>query len=231
MRRTIIGAIIFSAFLARGANAGIPVFDAAGLVQAVLQVQSWVEQLQGMDTSISRLERQIENSSGTRGLGAILNNRLFREYLPPDIARTYNRVSRSGYGGLSGNARLIRDATRIYNCEGMSEDFEEICSSALNKNSQDQAFAEEGYEKATQRNEQIQDLMSEINNTDDEKSIAELNARIAGEGVAVQNEANRIALAQQMQIANDKAQAQRQTEWFIDASHRESTLSGFVYEP
>jgi type IV secretion system protein VirB5 len=128
-------------------------------------------------------------------------------------------------------AKSLRDASKLYNCEGMSSDFSSVCSSNLNKNSQDIDYSNNAYKVATDRNSQIQDLMGQINSTNDPKSIAELQARIAGENVSVANEANRIAIWKEMSAANERANQQKVAEWYVSALKRDSALSGTVYTP
>src|SRR5579864_6734569 len=107
----------------------------------------------------------------------------------------------------------------------MSADFSSVCSSNLNKNSQDIDYSNNAYKVATDRNSQIQDLMGQINSTNDPKSIAELQARIAGENVSVANEANRIAIWKEMSAASERANQQKVAEWYVSALKRDSALS------
>lgn len=213
------------------AHAGIPVFDGVEIAQSIQQVLSWTTQLSQMANQLTTEVNQLEGMTGSRMLGMIKNDPTLRQYMPNDIGTSYSSISSSGYGGLTSDAKSLRDATKVYNCEGVTSDFANICSANLNKNSQDLAYSQSAYTTATNRNAQIQDLQGEINSTTDAKAIAELQARIDSEGVSVANEQNRLAIAQQMQAATDRANQQQVTEWYLSSIKRPSVMSGFVYTP
>lgn len=74
------------------ARAGIPVIDAANLVQQIQQVISWAQQYQQMMNSITQLQQQYQQLQtmtgkldGARSLGTILNNPAIQAQLPPEM--------------------------------------------------------------------------------------------------------------------------------------------------
>src|SRR5665213_764011 len=79
-------------FGASAANAGIPVIDAANLVQAIQQVIAWGQQQLQMGTQIQNQVSQIQNQAtqiaritGTRNLGQVFNNPLLQQVVPANV--------------------------------------------------------------------------------------------------------------------------------------------------
>ena len=200
-----IVAISLSALLSSGysapARAGIPVIDVASLAEAIQNTLAWIQQYQQMVQQYEQLRQQYQALTGSRNLGEILNNPLLRDSVPPDVMQIYNAVQTGGINGLTAAARTIRQRMLIYDCDDRTGDDQTRCRAILNHNAQRQAFTQGAFERVTQRIDQIEALMRQINLTDDPKSIAELQARIQIETTAIGNEQSRIALLNQMSQA------------------------------
>src|SRR5689334_5442238 len=97
-------------------RAGIPVIDGANLAQTIHQVIDDLTEIDNQLQQITQLQSQIDNISGFRGLGSILNSPYLRNYVPANAQNTINAVTTSGYAGLSPSAKALRDASMIYNC-------------------------------------------------------------------------------------------------------------------
>jgi type IV secretion system protein VirB5 len=184
---------------------GIPVFDAAGVAQAVQQLTQLEQQYQQM-------VQQYNAVTGIRGFGDLLKNPALRSYLPQQWQGVYDDVKRLGYSGLSGTAQTIRDANAIYSCQGQTGQALAVCQQAAYKPAQDQAFMKDAYAAAMNRVSDMQSLIDQINTTQDPKAIAELQARIEGEQVAVQNEQVKLNLFKMLSDAQDKMLQQQQRE-------------------
>ncbi|MCC8553982.1 P-type DNA transfer protein VirB5, partial [Xanthomonas hortorum] len=166
---------------------------------------------------LNQMQKQYEAVTGPRGLGQIMNNPALRDYLPSDWQNVYDSVRSGGYNGLSGSAASIYNQNKIYDaCASVPQaDARTACQAAAVKPSQDKAFATAAYAAAKSRLDQIDSLMRQINQTQDPKSIAELQGRIASEQAMIANEQIKLQLFQVMAQAEDKIQEQRQNE--IDA--------------
>lgn len=220
------------------AHAGIPVLDAANLAQAIMEVLAWVEQYGQMVEEITQLEQQYDQMvqqydslTGSRGLGDILNNQSLQGVVPTNLASTYNSINSGGYSGLSGAAKSLRDASKIYNCEDRSGDAQVACQATLNQNSQTQANLQNALDLVQQRTSQIQSLQSQINSTSDPKAIAELQARIQSENTQISNDSNRIALmratAEAQQQAADQANRERSIKSLTSGTR---TFSNYAFQ-
>lgn len=221
------------------AHAGIPTFDAANLVQAIMDVLAWVEQNGQMIEQIDQMKQQYDQAAqqydsltGSRGFGDILNNQALRAIVPANLSSTYSSINSGGYSGLSSDAKSLRDASKIYNCEERSGDDLVRCQSVLNQNSQTQSNLSNALDLVQQRTNQIQSLQSQINSTSDPKAIAELQARIQSENSQISNDANRITLMKATADAQQQAAEQAHKErWLKNISQgTNSAIRSMTYQ-
>ena len=226
-------------FSSTKAHAGIPVIDVAALVEAVMQVVSWVqqaeqmiEQIKSLDNQLQQAQQQYNSLTGTRNLGDIFNNKQLQGVVPTDLKSVYGSINSGGYNGLTSDAKSIRSANMIYNCADRTGGSKTACEAILNLPSQNQAYQQNALDLTQQRVLQIQSLQDSISTTEDPKAIAELQARIAAENVQVSNDANRIALMQAMAASQQQAAEQAQKERVLKmySNTTPSVASTFVYQ-
>jgi type IV secretion system protein VirB5 len=207
---------------ASGAHAQIPVTDGASIATDVMNhiesIAKYVEQISQMKAQLDQMKQQYDALTGSRNLGAILNDPRYREYLPNDWQTVYS--------GLSDTAQTIYDATRKFDgCAHIPADDERsACQARAVKSAQDKAFATEAYERAQQRLSQIEQLMNRINGTEDPKAIAELQGRIASEQAMIQNEAAKLQMFQIIAQAEDAIQKRQAHELQMRDAARRATL-------
>ncbi|MFC3279292.1 P-type DNA transfer protein VirB5 [Xanthomonas fragariae] len=212
----LAGLLMFGGY----ANAQVPVTVTSDLPAITNQIETmakWKTQYDQMVGQLNQVQKQYEAVTGPRGLGQIMNNPALRDYLPSDWQNVYDSVRSGGYNGLSGSAASIYNQNKVYDaCASVPQaDARAACQAAAVKPSQDKAFATAAYAAAKSRLDQIDSLMRQINQTQDPKSIAELQGRIASEQAMIANEQIKLQLFQMMAQAEDKIQEQRQNE--IDA--------------
>lgn len=178
------------------------------------QIQSMYNQINAMERQYTQMEREYERITGTRNLGDIFNNPLLRHYLPQDWLDIYDATKRGGYASLTGRARDIHNDNTVHDmCAGLLNDTHRIsCESQASQAAQDQVFASNAYDAAVDRVSQIESLMGEINNTEDPKGVAELQARLAVEQAAIQNEQIKLAMFQMIAESQKDLQMQRLRE-------------------
>jgi type IV secretion system protein VirB5 len=198
----------------RAGAQGIPVFDSSSFGQMVLTVKALAEQ-----------ERQLEAAyhavSGTRNLGAILYNPALRNYLPNDWARIYDTAAAGGYAGISGPLRAIQDSERL---PGAVADAQASIAARSRSNAMtDKAVGLRAFEGARERLAQIEQLMAQISRTRDAKAVQEVQARIAIEQAAVQNEATKLQLVAMLQRTEERLVEQQKSDLaqrILSASNR-----------
>ena len=217
VKKVLLG-VTLSALMSSAAFAQIPVTDVASIGQQVAAqietIAKWKMQYDQMMSQIEQAKQQYESLTGTRNLGDILNNPALRDYLPGDWQSVYDAVKNGGYNGLSGTAKAVYDANKIFDsCARVSTGEQRTaCEARAVKASQDKGFALDAYDKAKSRINQIDQLMAKINDTQDPKAIAELQGRIAAEQANIQNEQTKLQLYAMVAAAEEKVQAQRQRE-------------------
>lgn len=216
-QKRILLAAIAACFVASTAHAQIPVTDGAAISQKAQQfaeeIAKWKQQIDYMKNQVETMKQQYESLTGMRNLGDIMNNPMFKDYLPKDWQKVYDAVAAGGYSGLTGSGATVYAKNKIYDgCKVLGGVQKTICEAALTKGSVDQGYALDAFDKATKRLNQIEGLMKSINSTKDPKAIAELQGRIASEQAMINNEAVKMQLFQMVAAAQDKIIQQRAQE-------------------
>ncbi|MGX9523614.1 P-type DNA transfer protein VirB5 [Alcaligenes nematophilus] len=213
-----LGVAVSLVLISSQALAQIPVTDGAAIKTSVQQqvetMAKWKLQYDQMVSQIDQMKLEYQSITGVRGLGDVLNNPALRDYLPDDWQGVYDSVKSGGYAGLSGRAGQVYNDNKIYDtCVNHTNEQSRIsCEAQAVKGAQDKAFALDAYDKAKERLGQIDALMQEINRTQDPKSIAELQGRIAAEQALIQNEQTKLQMYSMVASAEDRLQQQRQLE-------------------
>lgn len=198
--------------------AQIPVTDGASIAKSVEnQIETmakWKMQYDQMVSQIDQMKQQYAAVTGARGMGELFNNPQLRDYLPQDWQGVYDSVKSGGYAGLSGRAESIYNNNKMYDpCAGFASMEQRVnCEAQAVKGAQDKAFALDAYDAAKNRLSQIDQLMRQINQTQDPKAIAELQGRIAAEQAMIQNEQTKLQMYQMVAAAEDRLQQQRRKE-------------------
>ena len=209
--------VLMSSLLAsNAANAGIPVIDAANLVQSILNIVQWgtqqvqmVTQIQNQVTTIQNQITHIKDITGSRNLGHVFNNTLLQQIVPANTQTTMTAINSQGFNGMTQPAQAIRTATMIYNCLDVTAGpLRTRCQAVLSNASQRQATQTAALQIAQQRVQEIQSMQQQINTTQDPKAISEVQAALAAETAQVQNDLIRVTLANQMADAQDQAASQ-----------------------
>lgn len=200
MKKTIIAIFLSTAISNASYATGIPVFDAAGLAQALQTVQQLKQQID----QLKSLQSQFE---GVRNMGSLLNIPELRNQLPTEWQNVYDDVKHGNIDGLSGAF------DKLNNDEAVTGTKSEI--DALKKRRWDQALAdkamgENAYNAALQRLSNIEALGAKINTTQDAKASMDLISRVSQEQALVQNESARMQLMGQLQLAEDRMLAQKE---------------------
>lgn len=204
---------------------GIPTFDAVAVANALQQLQQLKQQYDVLMQGFQQAQQQYKSLTGIRGFGDFMNNPLVRSYLPSDWQQVYDQLRNTGWSNLSGSAQAIRSAMAIYNCSGQTGKALNVCQGLANKPAQDQAFTEQAYQSAMSRVDGIQSLINQISATQDPKGIAELQARIAGEQVAVENERVKLELFSIAGAQGDKMLQQQQRELSLQQTAKRDRLA------
>ena len=191
---------------------GIPVIDAANLVQTVAQALNTVKEIKNQIEQIKQLQKQIDGMNGVRGLGRVAHNPLLSNYLPPKAYTYIDAVSDSGYGGLTGTAKALRDKSMVYNCADLTGSAQRDCQAKLAAPYQQKGLLQDAMKSSSGRLAQITALMDKINDTQDQKSIQEIQARIGAENAMLAHENSQVQLLQSMADSEERIARSRERE-------------------
>ena len=218
--------------IAMGANTaragGIPVIDVANLVQTVQQVVNDITQINNQVQQITQLQNQLQSMNGIRDLGNVFNNPLLKNYVPAEAFTYLNAVNTSGYSGLNATAKLLRDAAMVYNCTDLTGDARTQCQAALAQPYQQKGLLQDAMTSAAGRLSQIQSLMGQINDTTDQKSVQEIQARIGAENALLAHEMSQLQMLQGMADSEERIARSRERERQYQMLGRTGKVSDYL---
>ncbi len=191
-KATVVASLLVAGVARAG---GWPVFDASSVAQLTMTVKTLYQQLNELQATYRAL-------NGVRGFGGRLYDPALRQYLPPEWARVYDEAMTGGHAGITGPLQAIQSAERL---SGTVADAQaRITARSRNAAMTDKAVGLRAFDGARARLAQIEQLMGQINLTRDPKGIAELQARLAVEQAAVQNETTKLQLVAMLQRAEER---------------------------
>lgn len=199
-------------------SAQIPVTDIAKIEQDVIkyieEFQRWTEQAEQLDKQYEKLFETYEAATGVRNLGDIFSDPALRHYLPDDWRRLHREYRRDGYQGLAFEAAEIYREHEVFDRCGHIENrrIKRVCEAQAVKGAVDKSEAVAAYEATVEREEQIAMLQEQINQTEDPKAIAELQARIQIEQAAIANLETQMRMHQRVSQADDRLIEQERRE-------------------
>ena len=227
LRRTAATALI--ACTASGAQAqGIPVIDVANLIQTIQQVVNDITQIQNQLQQVVQLQDQLRSMNGIRNLGNVFNNPLLRNYVPAEAFTMINAVGSSGYSGLNGTARALRDASMVYNCLDLAGTARTSCQAGLAQPYQQKGLLQDAMSTAKGRLSQIQGLMNQINATTDQKAIQELQARIGAENALLAHETSQVQMLVGLADSEERIARSRERERQYEMLGRNGRIADFL---
>ncbi|WP_397535487.1 P-type DNA transfer protein VirB5 [Roseateles sp.] len=191
---------------------GIPVIDAANLVQTVQQVINDITAINNQVQQIRQLQGQLDSINGLRNLGNVFNNPSLKNYVPAESYTLINAVSNSGYAGLNATAKALRDSGMVYNCMELSGTDRTRCQASLAQPYQHKGLLQDAMKSAAGRLNQIQALMGQIDATSDQKAVQEIQARIGAENALLAHEMSQLQMLQGMADSEERIARSRERE-------------------
>lgn len=208
---------------------GIPVIDVANLVQTVQQVMNDITAINNQVQQISQLQAQVNSLNGVRNLGNVFNNPTLMNYVPAQAFTKFNALSVSGYGGLTSTGKSLRDGAMVYNCMDLSGAARTRCQARLAQPYQQKGLIQDAMTAASGRLAQIQALMNQINATNDQKSIQEIQARIGAEGALLSHEVSQLQMVQGMADSEERIERSRDRERQYEMLNRTGKVSTYLH--
>lgn len=232
MKRGLLGMAVMLAFVG-SANAQIPVTVTSDIPAWTNQVQtmaewaktakSWAQQAK--DTAIQLkawmqqgldMKAQYDAITGIRNLGDIWNNQVLRRSVPDDWSGVYDTAGDAMLFGAQAErvAEMRSISAKVRASEQLVGTLESnmgrVEKRASDMAAGNKAVGQAAYARQPGLIKQIESLMLEVNETQDAKAIAELQARIDAEAAAQAWQTNNLILIAQLQDAErDLANQQR----------------------
>ena len=196
-------------------EAGQLVFDSQNLAQnlsilkqATEQVSKATEQINKLNDQLNQMKLQLEQGkqhydsiTGNRGFGEKHHNLELQQSLPQKWQGLYQETQRT----MSALQGLVNTVKGEENFTGSVDDMQKHIEGRMQQVAvTDKAVGLQAYQGVQDRMKQVDNLMGEIKNTSDPKSIAELQARISIEQAYIQNEMTKLQLVGQLQRAEQQ---------------------------
>lgn len=207
---------------------GIAVIDRANLIQTIQQVSNDITSINNQVRQIVQLQDQLRSISGIRNLGDVFNNPLLRNYVPAEAYTLINAVNTSGYSGLIGTAKSLRDLHMVYNCLERSGVDQTRCQDMLAQPYQQKGLLQDAMKSAAGRLTQIQSLMRQINATVDQKAVLEIQARIGAENALLAHEMSQVQMLQGMSDSEERIARSRERERQYQMLARTGKVSDYL---
>lgn len=201
MRRTAIAALLAAAIGASQSvmASGIPVIDVSSLTQQLLQVQHMLSQIEELKQQLDTANTQLDRISGSRGLANAINSAYDTAVnIDPDTVLANAGIKSAVEHGLTG------DLAELYNSGNQN-------TAAWLGQSQ------KSLEQAQDRFHELTGLVSKVNASPDQKDILDLQARIGGEQVMLQNEMAKLTMLRSQAEANQAVHNQRIQQMAIES--------------
>jgi type IV secretion system protein VirB5 len=206
-------ALVFGAvaLAATPAQAMIPVIDIGAITQLFMQVQSWTEQLRGMEQQLGQLQQSYSAITGLRGMDQLLRlSDTARNYLPTDWAALQASLSgtAASYPELTAAVRAQSSANAVLTAADVAR-FPPALQALLAADRQavagGQALNRIAYARSSDRFSSLATLIDKIGATPDAKAIEELQGRIQAEQAMLSNEG--LKLSSLAQVTSSDASA------------------------
>ncbi len=206
MKRLIHGlaTLVLTATSVGASAQGIPVIDIANLIQTIQQVLNDATKIENQIEQIRAMQNQLSSITGARNLGSVFNSTQLQNYVPANAYTVINGVDRSGYAGLNGTAKGLRDAGMVYNCLDRTGTSRTTCQATLAQPYQQKGLLQDAMRSASGRLQQISELMNQVSATTDQKAVLEIQARIGAENAMLTHEVSQIQMLQGMADSEER---------------------------
>jgi type IV secretion system protein VirB5 len=204
--------------VAPAAQAQFAVIDVASLAQLISEVQTLEQQLSTARNALAQAQQEYHSITGSRGMQQLLSGTQ-RNYLPPDWTAVTAELSGAGaYPALAAAVQSAMRSNALLSTQQLAA-LSPAAAAQLRAQRQSVALAQglshEALANSSSRFAALQQLIDAIGGTSDQKSILELQARIAAEDGMLQNENTKLTTLFQAVEAQQWANEQRLRELAI----------------
>lgn len=177
-------------------GAGVPVFDAANVAQAISQVQNQIRQ-------IEQMRRQIRAITDNGNYAQLLDNPQLRKALNRYLPSQYNDIFEAARRGDLGALRQVVEKAKQR--EQRAKDQQTGAERVAAVRFLSEAQLEVGYDRLQKRGQALDSLIGQINMTTNPAQKADLTNSLVAQSALINTEIGQIQL--QMQVAQRQEQA------------------------
>lgn len=215
MNKTIAFALlsVFISVNAFAAGAGIPTFDISNFINQGLALDNDVTKIRALQYQVDSWKRQLEMSTGSRGMGTRAALVAVRDlpgswnFILQQVQSTTGTYGQMVNSIITSNAGLTPDQINR-----MSPSMKDILMRTRNLGAMQKAMADQTTDVAGRQLMEIQGLTDQIDQANDPKAIADLNAALNAKKLELDNTRIKLfAMDQQIQ-AEQKLIALKQHE-------------------
>lgn len=190
-KRLILAATLTAIALQPAQAGGIPVFDGAAITQSVAntmrELAEMSKQLEEARNQLVELKKQVKAMTGDKGFGEIMK----LGGLDEELQTTFGDLLKGNTGSLAEkSATYLGKGAKGINCDSDDDVTKSLCESSVLSNVSMLNYIDKLDKQYENKLKKIEELAEKIKQTEDMKSIAELQASIS-------LEANSIAILQQ----------------------------------
>ena len=198
MRHLVRGTVIAIALSANAAAQGIPVIDVSSIAQAIQQLQQMQQQFE----QLKQTHASFNKLTSMGDIASVLNRPEIRRALPNDYAAAQAALLGEGAEAhKSGDGIYVSPASDYYNAQ-INKQRDGIAGQ--------KSVGQQLYDAASKRIDGIDLLRKQIGQSEDPKSIADLQARIQTEIAAANTDAVRMqALAMVIRAEEHREELRR----------------------
>lgn len=210
--RLITSVAVLALAASAAAHAQVPVTitsDVPGAVFHAEDIAKYIEQLEQLKMQVQQLEMTYNSLNGLTGIAQLFQISGLASALPSSWQGVYASATSGGYAGISGAVRAITAAERLTGSPSMAQ--AAIIARQAQSAITNQAMGQAAFTAATQRLNDIMAMTQQINGSSSPKQVMDLQARIASEQSAIQNEQTKLQLASMLQ-RNEEALIERQKD-------------------
>jgi type IV secretion system protein VirB5 len=193
---------------------GVPVIDAAAIIKQVEQIIEMQKQLQTAKDQLSQAEKLFGSMNKLTNMGDIassLNNPNVRSALGKDFAGVQAALAGQGANGTGGMADKYKSENEVYTRPG-EDYYAQASKRAQGANAGQSSVAQATLEAANKRMDGLTELQRQIGQSEDPKTVMDLQARIAVETAQLQNETVRLQALAMLQTVEAQTQEQQNKE-------------------
>lgn len=178
------------------------------LRQTTEQVNKATEQIQKLEAQLNQMkemhqqgQRHYDALTGNKNFGGVHHNKALQQFLPQEWQGLYE-ATQHHIAALKGLMETVKNEEKF---TGSVTDMQKHIEGRMERVAvTNKAVGLHVYQGLQERMKQVDHLMDEIKNTNDPKSIAELQARIGIEQAYIQNEMAKVHLMSQLQQAEQQ---------------------------